>query len=285
MKTFDLLHTPYIGVLNKRTIKQLQDMVWSYHLEHGRHELPWRKTRNPFRILVSEVMLQQTQVGRVIPKYIAFVRRFPNVHKLAEAPLAEVLLYWQGLGYNRRAKALQELAQVVVRDYAGRMPWTYEELLALPGVGPYTASAVCAFAYEQPVTMIETNIRTVLFHHVVKGEDKVSDAELLVLAEKILDTERPREWHYALMDYGSYLKCMGVRSNHQSKHYVKQKPFKGSDREVRGAIIRTLVQQTSADEREIICLTKIDPDKIREQLSQLKKEGMIMKKDTVWFLP
>jgi A/G-specific adenine glycosylase len=271
-------------MIEKKKIKQLQRIVWKYYKEHGRHTLPWRKTKNPYRILVSEVMLQQTQVTRVIPKYEAFLKKFPSLTALAQASLREVLVVWQGLGYNRRAKALHQLAGVVVREYGGKLPMTYEALVRLPGVGPYTGSAVCAFAYNTPHAMIETNIRTVFFHHIFPMQEQVTDAELMVIAQTALDTRRPREWHWALMDYGAYLKEQGVRSNAKSKHYTPQATFKGSDREVRGTIIRTLTQLPCASEKEVVRITKIAPARVRNQLKKLEKEGMIRKKDDLWSL-
>ena len=147
------------------TPKKFKDTVWKYYREHGRSDLPWRKTTDPYRILVSEVMLQQTQVERVIPYYTRFLKKFPTVRALAKAPLSQVLIAWQGLGYNRRAKMLHEAAKEVVRGHGGLFPRTALELEKLPGVGPYTAHAVAAFAYNEDGICIETNIRTAVTHH------------------------------------------------------------------------------------------------------------------------
>jgi len=157
-------HT-FLSMKDKKKIKEIQKIVWAHYEKYGRHNLPWRKTRNPYRVLVSEIMLQQTQVARVIPKYKAFLKQFPTLESLSKAPLRDVLIAWQGLGYNRRAKALHALAELVVTAHKGRMPTMFEELIRLPGIGPYTAGAVCAFAYNTPVPILETNIRTILFHH------------------------------------------------------------------------------------------------------------------------
>lgn len=271
-------------MIEKKKLHQLQKTVWSYYEKNGRHTLPWRKTKNPYHILVSEVMLQQTQVVRVIPKYRAFLKEFPTFVALAQASLRDVVVAWQGLGYNRRAKALHELAVVVARDYKGKLPSTYEELLCLPGIGPYTAAAVCAFAYNTAHPMLETNIRTVLFYHVFSDKEQVSDLELMGVAVKLLDTKRPREWHWALMDFGAYLKKQGVRSNTKSKHYTPQSTFKGSDREVRGAIVRALTTTESATLSKLVTTTKIEKDRIQKQIQKLHKEGLIQKKRERWYI-
>jgi A/G-specific adenine glycosylase len=182
-------------------------------------------------------MLQQTQVERVRVKFAEFMETFPTLESLATAPLSNVLVVWQGLGYNRRAKFLHEAAKQVV---AGGVPTTLEQLIALPGVGKNTAGAILNYVYEQPTAFIETNIRTVYFHHFLADRSEVSDKELLELVVKTIDTESPREWFYALMDYGAYLKKAGLARLDVSKHYKKQSPLSGSVREVRGNIVRLL---------------------------------------------
>jgi A/G-specific adenine glycosylase len=220
--------------------KKFITTVQQFYTEHGRHTLPWRKTHNPYRILVSEIMLQQTQVERVIPKYQNFLKLFPTVEVLAAASLGQVLVAWQGLGYNRRAKMLHACAQVVVNDLGGIWPKTHSGLLALPGVGPYTASAVLAFAFNVPTPLIETNVRTVYIHHFFPNETNVLDSALLPIIERTLDKENPRIWYASLMDYGSYLKATVGNKSRASKHHVKQSTFAGSNRQIRGAIIRLL---------------------------------------------
>src|SRR3989344_8269276 len=146
-------------------IKNFRHDVWDYYKNNGRHGLPWRLTKDPYRILVSEVMLQQTQVARVIGKYKAFLIRFPNARRLAEAPLSDVLKAWSGLGYNRRTKYLKAAAEVIVRGYGGRGPKASIVLRTIPGIGPYTASAVRVFAFNEPDVLIETNIRAAFIHY------------------------------------------------------------------------------------------------------------------------
>lgn len=220
---------------------QFTDIVWEYYHQNSRI-LPWRVpekdgTFDPYKILVSEMMLQQTQVPRVIPKYKAFLKTFPTVESLADAPLQAVLQAWQGLGYNRRAKFLREAAVKLVNV---SFPDTIESLILLPGVGKNTAAALLVYAYNQPNVFIETNIRTVYIHHFFNDADQVSDKEILPIVESTLDIENPREWYWALMDYGTYIKSQGLNPSRLSRHYVKQSQFEGSVRQMRGEIIRLL---------------------------------------------
>lgn len=230
-------------------------------------------------------MLQQTQVDRVIPYYSRFLKRFPTVRALAAAPLGAVLLVWQGLGYNRRAKMLHEAAKLVVSEHQGRVPRTVEGLEALPGVGSYTARAVAAFAYNEDVVFIETNLRTVVTHHFFADREKVVDAEILAVLERALPKGRAREWYAALMDYGAYLKRSGVRLNSRSETYAKQKSFSGSNREARGAILRALAERP----RAVAALSGLLGPERREQLmhalAALEREGLILKVRSTYRLP
>jgi A/G-specific adenine glycosylase len=220
-------------------VSDFQELIWKKGRDLYR-EMPWREDTRPYYVLVSELMLQQTQVDRVIPKFNAFIAAFPNEATLARAGLAEVLILWQGLGYNRRAKYLHDAAKMITNDYNGTFPATYDELLRLPGVGPNTAGAIMTYAYNQPSVFIETNVRTVYFEHWFAEQDSVSDSELRVVVGETLDREHPREFYWALMDYGSWLKRQGAARLQQSKHYKKQSALKGSVREVRGQIVRVL---------------------------------------------
>lgn len=202
--------------------------------------MPWRDNTEPYCVLVSELMLQQTQVDRVIPKFELFMSLFPDIAALAAAPLADVLTAWSGLGYNRRAKFLHAAAKKVVDEYGGVVPDTYEGLVSLPGIGPNTAGAILAYSFNQPVTYIETNVRTVFFHHFFEDQPLVTDAELKIIVSEAVDKEHPREWYWGIMDYGSYLKKQGVGRNSKSSHYKKQAPLKGSLREIRGLILKAL---------------------------------------------
>jgi A/G-specific adenine glycosylase len=252
--------------------------VYRHYKTSGRHDLPWRKTTNPYRILVSEIMLQQTQVTRVEPKYKEFLKQFPTAKHLANATLGDVLRAWQGLGYNRRAKFLQQAAGAVVSTHKGVWPKTVEELRQLPGIGSYTAGAVMNFAYNQPVPLIETNIRTVYIHHFFQDRTDIADGELLPIIELTLDTANPREWNWALMDYGSYLKETVGNLNKKSKIYQKQSDFKTSNRYVRGAIVRILAEGPCTKAALIKKVHHIKDERIETQLDALKKEGLVSAK-------
>ena len=214
-------------------------LVLGYYRKHGRHDLPWRKRITPYRVLVSEIMLQQTQVPRVIEKYRSFLKLFPSFRVLARASTADVIKAWQGLGYNRRALALQRCAYAVVAHHHGKLPTDYETLLSLPGIGPYTARAVLAFAHDIPVAMIETNIRRVYLHHYFADQQGVADAKLLPLIERhVRQVGSARIWQSALMDYGTHLATTVTNPNRRSKHYTRQAVFAGSLRQLRGSIVR-----------------------------------------------
>ncbi len=259
--------------------------VWDYYQSQGRHSLPWRQTKDPYHILVSEMMLQQTQVERVIPKYEAFLKTFPSFTVLANAALADVLIHWQGLGYNRRAKMLHECAKVVVREYQGKLPVDEAKLRALPGIGQYTARAVLAFAFDIALPLIETNVRTVYIHHFFKNETDITDADILSYMIETLDKENPRDWYYALMDYGSYLKRSVGNNITKSKHYTKQTSFTGSDRQIRGAIIRLLTKEQKLTRTKLLALLTFDELRIDAQLERLLKEGLVVKNRSCYSLP
>lgn len=202
--------------------------------------MPWREDTRPYYVLVSELMLQQTQVPRVVPKFEAFIAVFPDEKALAAATLADVLKLWQGLGYNRRAKFLHQAAQMIVEEFGGVFPESEADILRLPGVGKNTAGAIIAYAFNMPSIFVETNVRTVYIHHFFADNFAVDDKEIIELLEDTIDRKQPRQFYQNLMDYGSWLKAQGVRNISQSRHYKKQSPLKGSVREVRGQIIKAL---------------------------------------------
>lgn len=202
--------------------------------------MPWREDTRPYYVLVSELMLQQTQVTRVVPKFEAFIARFPDEESLAHASLAEVIQLWQGLGYNRRAKFLHLAAQVIIEQFDGVFPSNVTDILQLPGVGKNTAGAILAYAFNQPAVYIETNIRTVYIHHFFADNFSVTDKEIEELVVATIDRDNPRRFYQNLMDYGTWLKASGVRNTTQSHHYKKQPPLKGSVREIRGQIVALL---------------------------------------------
>lgn len=244
-----------------------------YRLNH--RDLPWRNTTDPYRILVSEVMLQQTQVERVKEKYGDFISRFPEFGSLAKATTADVLSAWQGLGYNRRALALRETAVRVVENFDGILPGNENELRSLPGIGPYTAAAVLAFAFNQPVLVIDTNIRRVFIHCFFRGRSKVTDREILRLVHRTLDRENPREWYNALMDFGWYLGTTIENPNRRSRHYQLQGPFEGSNRQVRGKILRLLVTRGEMGREDLCRELDIAAPRLETVLRQLEAEGFL----------
>ena len=186
-------------------IRNFRLQVYRYFKRHGR-TLPWRSDYDPYHILVSEVMLQQTQVDRVSDTFASFIERFPDIVALAASPLDAVLAQWRGLGYNRRAVRLREAAKIIQRDYGGMVPSDTDMLRRLPGIGPATAASIAAFAYNQPTLFLETNIRTAFIHHFFNEQKVIEDAAILPLAATALDRRNPRKWYSALMDYGSMLK-------------------------------------------------------------------------------
>lgn len=267
------------------TPQQFRRTVWRHFRTEGRHDLPWRTTEDAYRILVSEVMLQQTQVERVIPFYTAFLKKFPTVRKLADAPLSSVLQSWQGLGYNRRAKMLHEAVKVVVREHKGRMPTDIATLESLPGVGSYTARAVAAFSTNTDSIFIETNIRTAVTHHFFSGREQVADAEVIAILEQLYPKGKAREWYAALMDYGSYLKRSGVRVNARAKGYAKQKEFAGSAREARGQVLKSLIAGPKTARALTSLLGPERKEQMEVQLAALASEGLIEKKGGKYQLP
>jgi A/G-specific adenine glycosylase len=270
--------------LSFQQIRRFQKMVYDHYHRNGR-KLPWRKTLDPYKILLSELMLQQTQVARVIEKYKQFLRRFPTIASVARAPLRAILETWQGLGYNRRAVSLKKLATVIVDEYGGRIPPDIEMLKALPGVGAATAGAVCAFAFNKPALFIETNIRSVFIHHFFHDRDGVKDSDVLPIVAQTLDAKRPRQWYYAVMDYGVALKAQHPNPSRRSAHYTKQSPFEGSLRQIRGMILRALVKDPGITEAALVKEINRDVDRLRQCLQQLCKEGLILKKGKRFFIP
>lgn len=262
--------------------KKFQLTIYQYYKKHKR-DLPWRQDTGPYSIFVSEVMLQQTQVRRVIPKFELFLKTFPTFKALAKASIKELLTVWQGLGYNRRALNMQKAAAIISEKYKGRLPQSLEALDELPGIGQATAASIYVYTFNKPAAFIETNIRTVFIHHFFKDKTVVTDTQLLPFVEETQDLKNPREWYWALMDYGTYLKSHGLSHGLKSAQYTKQSPLKGSNREVRGAILKTL---TTGDfsEKELVRLLKLDKDKIKANLPVLTHEGFIAKKGELYSL-
>jgi len=258
-------------------IKAFQNYLTDWFTLYGRTSLPWRQNYDPYRIWVSEVMLQQTQVDRVIPKYLSFLKKFPNVNSLASASQAAVLGQWQGLGYNRRGLNLHKGAQRVVSTFEGNVPNDYDNLLTIPGIGPYTANAILTFAFNQPRTVIETNVRTVFLHHFFPDQTKISDAKLEPYVTAATNQQNPRRWYSAIMDYGSYLKKVIPNPSRKSKHYTKQSKFKGSVRQVRGEVLKNLTTAKNHVLQKKVLRNNIEGNKLYfpKVLEQLTNEGFI----------
>ncbi len=263
-------------VLSSKKISKFRNTVYDYYRTHKR-DFPWRKAITPYKIVVSEIMLQQTQAPRVVDKFNLFIKTFPSFAALATAPFKEVLLVWQGLGYNRRALGLQKLAQIVVNEHKGRLPKTPEELVTLPWIGPHTAGSIAAYAFNYPSIFIETNIRSVFIHEFFGDATDVSDKELLPYIEAVLDRDNPRDWYNALMDYGTMIKETVGNPSRRSRHYTKQGKFHGSNRKLRGMILRELSKgRATLDELSDLYLEEYDEAQVTEALLKLTTEGMIV---------
>ncbi|MBN2484190.1 MAG: A/G-specific adenine glycosylase [Candidatus Omnitrophica bacterium] len=260
------------------SLTRFKKIIHGFYLKEGR-SFPWRDTRDPYRILVSEMMLQQTQVERVLEKYSPFLKEFPDIRTLARGSLNKVLLLWQGLGYNRRALALYRSAQKAVKEYHGTLPADITLLREFPGIGQSTAGALCAFAFDLPVIFIETNIRRVFIHFFFSQARSVRDEELIPLIEATLDKKNPRDWYYALMDYGTMLKKTRDNPNLRSAHYRVQSRFAGSNREIRGAILRLITASGPRSKQEILKDTGFDHERIEKSITSLIKEGFLVKKN------
>lgn len=262
-------------------IARIRRIIMTWYRAQGR-DLPWRRTRDPYRILVSEIMLQQTQVPRVRTFYEKFIREFPDFVSLAKAKKSDVLRAWQGLGYNRRALALRESARIVVRRYGGRLPREREILESLPGVGPYTAGAIRAFAWNEPEVFIETNIRRVFLHFFFSGRARVHDREILPMIEKALDPHDPRAWYFALMDYGAMLGGAGGENpNRRSAHHVRQPKFAGSDREIRGRILRLALSRGKLRMGDLEKAIPQPKGRIADVVASLATEGFLKRKGDI----
>lgn len=260
---------------DERDSSRFQEKVLDFYHRNGRHDLLWRKTTDPYQILVSEVMLQQTQVPRVTVKYPQFISAFPDVHSLAEASLSEVLGAWKGMGYNRRAIALREIAVLVVSKFSGVIPDDESVLSGFPGIGKATAGSIAAFAYNCPTVFIETNIRRVFIHCFFGDQVPVSDHEIRPLVARTLDCEHPREWYYALMDYGAVLGTRIPNPNRRSTHYHRQTAFEGSDRQLRGRILELLLREGAINQNGLVTCIGEKPERTMDILRALAREGFV----------
>ncbi|PIS44681.1 MAG: Fe-S cluster assembly protein HesB [Ignavibacteria bacterium CG08_land_8_20_14_0_20_37_9] len=256
-------------VLSEKIVNDFQTKILFWYKIHKR-DFPWRKTTDPYYILVSEVMLQQTQAVRVVPYYEKFIKRFPSFKDFALAKNNDVLKVWSGLGFNNRAIRLKEIAKIIQNKFKGVFPQQNDQLLALKGIGNYTAAAVLAFAFNRRFAVIDTNIRRVLIHELHLSEN-ISQRHLSEIAFQLIPKGRSRIWHNALMDYGA-LEATVKQTNIKSRS--KQSPFKGSEREVRGKILRFLLEKKKVT---LVSLVEFFPHKnIEEIIIKMKRDGLII---------
>lgn len=262
------------GLPGQDEVSRFRSLIYGYYRAYGR-EFSWRKNITPYRVLVSEFMLQQTQVRRVEDYFGPFLERFPDFGILAAAPLREVLTRWQGLGYNRRAKHLWLAAEAVVDRFGGELPSEEEALRSLPGIGPYTAAAVRAFAFDLPAVVIDTNIRRIYIHFFFPEAEAVHDRDIVPLVEATMDTSSPREWYYALMDYGAVLAKWFPNPNRRSAHYAKQGPFENSNRQIRGKVLRWLTEHGNLEVAEGPRRLGVEAGRLQAVVDDLDKEGFL----------
>lgn len=273
--------------MTSRQISDFQKKI--YHFYHcNKRDFVWRQNISPYSVFISEIMLQQTQTSRVTSKFEQWILQFPDFNTVAYASTHDILVSWQGLGYNRRGLSLQKAARMIIEDFGGQLPTTLSELESLPGIGPNTAGSISAFAFNLPVAFIETNIRTVFLHEFFPGVLSVHDKDILSLVARTVDFKSPRDWYYALMDYGVHLKKELKVNNKTSKHYACQSKFIGSRREMRGAIIRALTQMKRLSHDDLICMVKQEIPHSGHDVSlvlrQLIREEFIWEKNEIYFL-
>lgn len=256
-------------------LEVFRDIILTRYQEQGR-VFPWRETSDPYHILLSEMMLQQTQTERVLPKYLEFLERWPDLVALDSAPLLEILASWKGLGYNRRALALKRIAAICV-EHGGTLPDDEKQLRELPMVGPATAAAVLAFAYHRPSLYLETNIRRVLIHFFFADCTSVHDRDLYTILERAIDLPDcdPKVWYYALMDYGVYLKGVIRNPNRRSAHYSRQSSFENSNRQIRGQLLNVLTESGSMRQSRLYQTLRFPEERIDLCLAALEQEGFI----------
>ncbi len=260
--------------LTSELVQKFQTIIFNYYKKHGR-KFPFREKVTPYNVVVSEIMLQQTQTSQVSEKFLNFVANFPDFRELANAPLKSVICAWQGLGYNRRAIALHKIAEIIVKEYNGVLPSDLEVLKSFPQIGYNTASSILAFAFNMKTYFIETNIRRVFIYFFFPNKKEIGDKEIMPLVKETMVEFNPREWYYALMDYGVMLKKTHPELTKRSKHYRKQQPFKGSTRQLRGKILKKMLQKAEITQIELSKELRVELDKLKIILNDLQKEGFI----------
>jgi A/G-specific adenine glycosylase len=265
--------------ISEEKIQEFQKKIFSWW-ETNRRDFPWRITNNPYHILVSEFMLQQTQTSRVMRVYENFLKNWPTKAELAEEASSNVIKFWSEnrLGYNRRAKWLHEA--IIYLNKLDAFPKDPKELRKIKGIGSYSSRSILIFAFNHNLATIDTNIRRILIDQGFANEE-TKDSELLSIAEKLLPHDKSRDWHNALMDYGAILKTARKTG---IKPRTRQKPFKNSTRAHRGSIIRLLSSQNGGSFEEISAAIKISKESLNTILSSLINDQMITEKDGKYFI-
>ncbi len=248
-------------------MRKFQQDILSFYEKRGR-DLPWRKTTDPYKILISEIMLQQTQVDRVIPYYQRWLKKWPTVQKLANASRTAVLKAWMGLGYNNRGINIHKAAQKIMEDYKGDVLAAVKDYKNVPGIGPYTSAAVRIFSANEDIITVDTNIRRIYMHEFnLKDDSKVGE-----LAQQCLPKGRSRDWHNALMDYGATFltaRRAGIRPKTQ------QSKFEGSDRQIRAQILRSILNEGAKSEAELRALTQTESKRLKAVLAKLVRDDVL----------
>ncbi len=282
----DLFISDFHKLFKKESLSQkikdsFRKIIYDFYRNHKR-DFPFRESITPYKVLVSEIMLQQTQTRRVSEKFLNFIDKFPDFESLSKASVEEVLREWKGLGYNRRAIALKKIAESVVNDYNGELPDSLEILKSFPQIGHNTASSIITFAFNKPTLFIETNIRRVYIYFFFYDVNNVKDKEILPILENTIDRKNAREWYYALMDYGVMLKKNHPELHKKSAHYRKQTPFNGSTRQIRGKVLKILLEKESLTFSELFeKFDNIKHNVIKRIIFQLKKEGFIEENENI----
>ncbi len=277
--------------VSKAKLAEFETVVWDQGKSLYR-DLPWRNTYDPYAILLSEVMLQQTQVARVLNRWEEWLNVFPTLEDLAAAPLPPVLELWQGMGYNRRALNLKRCAERVVGEHNAMIPHDRKALLDLPGIGPSTAAGVRVFAFQEQDMYLETNVRAVFIHELFPGQDKIADKELIPLVEATCPrADMVRSWYYALLDYGAHLKKVLPNPSRRSRQYARQSKFEGSHRQKRAYVLRRLLEMPlSIDDLNLDLIEherqagREDPTKeeLQSILDELSAEGFVEFQGDLW---
>ena len=274
-KEFPVIQTAVPPAISPEEIQRFRSVVLE-HYHRSRRSFAWRETRDPWHILVSEVMLQQTQTHRVAPKYDAWFQQFPDLASLAEAPLAAVYEAWKGLGYNNRALRLRTSARLCLELHGGQVPENEAELLALPGIGRYTAKAIRCFAWNHDEAFLETNIRSALiFHFFADPHLLVKDKALEPVAAAVLERTDPRTWNYAMMDYGAWLKKVAPNPSRRSTTHTRQPAFEGSLRQARGSILRALAATGTGTVQELADRAGLAYPRAQAAVAALAAEGLV----------